>query len=302
MSNSLNNHNTILLFGATGFVGSSIVNQLVKDGFNPILITRSQQKSSTTTIQITGSLDAPHEIVEQTKKYSPKTMIYLIGIIKERKDMNITFNKMHYEWFVAACQVAQKLNIKRVILMSANNANPNGTEYQKTKYSAEQYLRHSQFDWTIFRPSVIFDFDNNYFHFLRILYGQLRLPIVPIIGDGKYLLTPVARKDIARIFSKAINTKFTYKNTYEIGGPKNYTYQNLLEILSHTIGLKKYYLHVPIFFIKIAIFLFGRFSFFPITYPQLQMLLEGNMVKDKSIWKELQLKPENIESILMQYK
>ena len=40
--------------------------------------------------------------------------------------------------------------------MSANGAKIDGTGYQETKHLAEEYLKYTNLDWTIFRPSLIF--------------------------------------------------------------------------------------------------------------------------------------------------
>ena len=56
----------------------------------------------------------------------------------------------------AISALAKEKGINRFILMSANGAKMNGTSYQSTKYISEEYLKFSDLDYTIFRPSLIF--------------------------------------------------------------------------------------------------------------------------------------------------
>lgn len=153
----MNTSKNILLFGATGFVGEKIVEQLTSDGFHPILVVRKKTYQTHGATEIIGTLDDPLALEKNISKYNPSTMIYLIGIIKENKNKNITFQKMHVDWLVQACKLAQSLGIKRILYMSANGAKINGTGYQSSKFMAEEYLKKSHFSWTILRPSIIID-------------------------------------------------------------------------------------------------------------------------------------------------
>src|SRR5436190_342985 len=51
---------------------------------------------------------------------------------------------------------ATAAGVKRYVHMSALGTRPAAvSEYHRTKYLAEQYVRASSLDWTIFRPSMI---------------------------------------------------------------------------------------------------------------------------------------------------
>ena len=66
---------------------------------------------------------------------------------------------------------------------------PNATaKYHQTKFRAEEYVRASGLDWTIFRPSIVFGPKDD---FINKLAGYISsYPAIPVIGDGKYRLQP----------------------------------------------------------------------------------------------------------------
>ena len=83
-------------------------------------------------------------------------IIYNIGIIREFPSQNITYEKLHFESVKRCIDIAQKVGVKRFILMSANGVKKDGTRYQTSKWKADEELKRSELEWTIFRPSLIF--------------------------------------------------------------------------------------------------------------------------------------------------
>ena len=73
-----------------------------------------------------------------------------------------------------------------------------------SKYQAEELVRASGLDWTIFRPSLVFGVGDDFFgRVLKNLVSQT--PVVPQIGDGHFLFRPIWVADLASIFVQAFN-------------------------------------------------------------------------------------------------
>ncbi|MBP6098934.1 MAG: NAD(P)H-binding protein [Candidatus Levybacteria bacterium] len=298
----MKNHKNVLVFGGTGFVGTRVVQNLIDSGFNPILITRKSSTVNKGIKQIEGSLEDLSSLKSLAKPLNPDCIIYLIGIIKENPKKMVTFNKMHFEWAARACELAQSLNIERILFMSANGASEIGTPYQISKSLGESSLKKTKLNWTIFRPSIIADFDSKNYNFFSVLASQVKFLIVPVFGDGTYKMTPVVRSDVAKIFVQSINSEKTFKKTYEVGGEENITYNDMLIKIAKSTHKHILPLHIPLNLSKIGINLFQKLPFFPITLDQLTMLTEGNTVTDNTIWKDLSLQPTPINSIFNKYE
>lgn len=160
--------------------------------------------------------------------------------------------------------------------MSANGARPDSEiDYQRTKWEAEEAVRKSGLEWTIFRPSLIFGPGGEFIEMLGDLVR--RLPIVPVFGDGQYRIQLVAVEQVAETYVKALDKSAAINETYLLGGAKSYTYDEILDLVGQALGKEKVRkFHQPISLVKPLVGMLDRFDRFPITKDQLAMLLEGN--------------------------
>ena len=210
-------------------------------------------------------------------------IVHLIGIIREFPGKGVTFEREHVEATLNIVALAEQSGAKRFLHMSANSAAENAdTGYQTTKWQGEQIVRRSGLDWTIFRPSVIFGAESD---FVRTMLSVVKnLPIVPVIGSGRYEMQPVAVEQVADSFVRALDRPQTIERTYCLGGAKPYSYIELLNAISKALGkgpVKT--IRQPVFLMKPAIKILESFQSFPITSDQLTMLQQGN-VCDSSEW------------------
>lgn len=277
----------VALFGGTGFVGSYIVEALLNRGHEPILLVRegSEQKvHRKDECQIVTGDITDRESVRETLSGS-EAVIYLIGIIREFRRKGISYEALHFEGAKRCMVATDEMGVKRFILMSANGVKPDGTGYQRTKYLAEQYLRTTGLHWTVFRPSLIFGDPMGKVEFCSRLRDQLiRLPLpAPLFHSGliprnagKFEMSPIHIKDVAAIFTMALDMKETIGQIYELGGPDTFDWKTIIKTIGSAVGKKKWTVPAPALGIKLVAALFDRFAFFPITRDQITMLMEGN--------------------------
>jgi NADH dehydrogenase len=154
--------------------------------------------------------------------------------------------------------------------------------YHRSKWQAEEAVRASGLDWTIFRPSLIFGKGGEFVTMLADLIRKL--PVVPVLGDGQYRMQPVAVTEVAQSFVRALEMPETIGQTYHLGGGESYSYDEILDLTGKAIGrghVTK--AHQPLFMVKPMIKLLEHSAHFPITSDQLEMLLQGN-VCDTTAW------------------
>jgi NADH dehydrogenase len=237
-------------------------------------------------------------------------VIYNIGIIRQFPKKGITFEAMHFEGALHCMEAAERLGVKRFILMSANGVKYNGTLYQSTKFLAEQYLKNTELEWTIFRPSLIFGDPKGKQEFCsKLRDDMLSLPLpAPLFFEGfipwtagQFAMSPIHIKDVAVFFVKALNIGKTIGEIYELGGPKSYTWMELIDLISAASGKKKWKIPAPVTPIKLAASIFERFPFFPITKDQLTMLLEGNTCDSTSSFKIFEVDPISFSTENLEY-
>jgi len=292
----------VAIFGGTGFVGKYILNSLIQNNHNVHALVRFNSKHK---IQNINNINIIYgEVTNNTSLdqtiMNCSSIIYNIGIIREFPNKGITYQKLHYDYVVKIIDKAKQYNIKHFILMSANGVSPYGTDYQRTKYLAEEYLKKSGLNYTIFKPSLIFgkpDRDQEFCSQLRDT--MIRLPIPAplffkgfnLLSSGKFQMTPIHVENVADFFVKAVLNEKHYMKSYNLGGVQSFTWKEIITYIASALKKKKWIFPTPVLPIKILAFLFDRFNFFPITRDQITMLLEGNTCDSKILFNQFEIKP-----------
>ena len=291
----------VALFGATGFVGSYILDELISQGMEANLMIREGSENKLLQKEkcriIKGDIN--DEIAINKTLDGCGAVIYNIGIIREFPNRGITYENLHFNGAKRCIDAAKEKGINRFILMSANGVKMNGTSYQSTKYCSEEYLKFSDLDYTIFRPSLIFGDPrgNNRPEFCtQLKKDMLNLPFPAPnfykgfnpLKAGNFAMSPIHIKDVASIFVKSIKEMSSVKKTYCLGGD-TYYWKEIIKIISSAYGKKKWTIPAPAIIIQGLAFLLDRFKWFPITKDQITMLLEGNVCESKDYFDKFEI-------------
>ncbi len=276
----------VAIFGGSGFVGSFLVDALIAAGHEPSLMVRlgseRKVKQAERCRLVAGNLSSTTAIDATLENCD--AVIYSVGILKESPKQGITFEELQYNGVVRVAESAKTRSISRFLLMSANGAKSPGTPYQETKFRAEEHVRASGFDVTIFRPSVIFGEPRGRMEIGTQLYAEMISPPIPAVGfftgwrpyRGAVAMSPVHAEDVAQAFLTALRESSTIGKTYVLGGPEVLSWAEMLRRIARTVGRNKWILPMPIGIMKLAAVLLDWLPFFPVTRDQLTMLAEGN--------------------------
>ncbi len=279
----------VFVTGATGYVGAAIVDALVERGHEAICLVRPGSRlrgaaaASPLARVVPGDLLQPASYRDALA--GAEAVVHLVGIIREAPSRGVTFARVHEEGtqrLVEACVeagfAADGSGSRRFVHMSALGARPGATTgYFRSKWTAEEIVRASGIPHVIFRPSVIFGPGDA---FVNMLAGLARLPLTPVIGDGRYRMQPVSLRTVADVFVKAL-TYAPVNVAFDVGGPEQLPYNDMLREIGAAIGKRRVMLvHAPLPLMKPVVRALGRFPFFPITTNQLAMLLEENICRE----------------------
>lgn len=267
--------------GATGFVGRYLIKALLQHG-HEVTVLRHRATATSDVTTVTGDIRKLSSWASALTGFD--AVINLVGIIREDRERGATFQAMHVEATANILRATQAADIRHYLHMSALGTGPDSpAAYFQTKYAAENLVKESNLRWTIFRPSLMFGAKAGFFETLESL---VELPFRPVIGDGQTRFQPVSVKDVAACFALALTLEKSVGRTYEIGGPRVYTFTELLRLLAaakKTAGRPE--LHLPISFVKAAAHFGQRIPNFPLTEDQLMMLQVDNTTTD-STWQE----------------
>ncbi len=269
----------VLVIGGTGFVGAHVCRALIARGYLPRLLVREGSEARIPedvrrNCRVTLGDATIMESVENAA-LGTGAIVNLAGIIREDPGKGITFESLHVATARHVVESARRLGITRLVHMSALGARAGGpTKYFDTKGRAEEIVKGSGLEWTIFRPSVIFGPEDM---FVNELARILRFaPVFPVPGDGTYLLQPVFAGDVAKGFADAVARPETAGAVFDVGGPDRLTYDELVDRIAAGIGRRVRHVHVPLSLLAPVVRALERYPSFPLTMEQLAMLLAGN--------------------------
>jgi NADH dehydrogenase len=186
--------------------------------------------------------------------------------------------------------------VRRFLHMSALGVNEEHaplTGYWGSKWKGVQAVMASGLDWTVFEPSFVFARGGGAFaEFERLV----RLPITPVIGDGRYRHQPVWVGDVAAAFSRALERPETIGKRYELGGPQVFEFNDLLDDLARITGRPpRRKIHVPVGLMKAQATVLSHFPPpLKVTREQIEMLIEGTECDLTGMREDLRIEPASL--------
>jgi len=283
----------ILITGATGFVGKHVATRLLADGHNVTCLVRNDGSEAARRLQKIGAGLSRGDILDTESLAAAAAgvdaVVHLVGIIFQRR--GASFDDIHRQGTLNTVTAASKAGAKRFVHMSALGTGPGAASaYHHTKWQGEEVVRLSGIPYTIFRPSVIYGPGGE---FINMLVRQVRmLPVIPVIGNGRYRMQPVWVEDVAACFSQALQKPETVNRVYEIGGPQPLSYNEMIDVICRVMGRRRLKAHIPVPLVRPVAWLCERLMSKPLlTTDQLTMLLKDNICDIDGMRQDLGVEP-----------
>lgn len=239
----------VTVFGATGFIAKSVVNNLAKCGSQVICPYRGDS-FFTKNLKLAGDLGqilfVPYSLNDvdtlyRAMKYS-NVVINLIG--RGNETNNFDFETIHVEGPRTIARIARELGIKRLIHVSSLNSSPNppayylkgGSKFLKSKYWGEIAVREEYPDVTIFRPADVYGECDNFLWYYCFPHRRgFRTFPLPSGGYG-ITKTPVSVSDLAEGIVNSITDDAAIGQTFDAVGPRRYELRRLALYINDIIG------------------------------------------------------------------
>ena len=285
----------ILVTGGTGFVGSHLVARLVQAGEQVRALARTRVEISGVEV-VVGDVRDLSAVTAAARDC--QAVIHLVGIVREIGEA--TFQRVHVDGTRTVVQACVEAGVGRLLHMSALGARPGArSTYHRTKWEAEELVRRSGLQATIFRPSVIFGAGSGFLAELRRLVH--RGPVIPIAGNGMALLQPIWVEDVISCFVGALAKPETAGQAYHLGGPEVFGFEEMVDLVAAAEGIRKPKLHLPVFWLRPLAAVLGRLTpRFPLTSDQLTMLLEDGVCDTTEMREVLAVNPASLREHLME--
>lgn len=236
----------ICILGGSGFVGQTVANRLTREGYRIKVLTRRREKHKQNLILlptldlVQADINNQDHLVENFSDCD--AVINLVGILNEHSRKGKGFHKVHVELTQKIIDACVHTGIKRIIHISALNADANNapSNYLKTKGQAEDLLLAASrqgIKTTIFRPSVIFGHNDSFFNrFAKLLKLT---PVFFPLACPHAKFSPVFVEDVAEVLTRSIKNPDCFGKKYDLCGPHVYSLQSLVEYTIKQLGINR---------------------------------------------------------------
>lgn len=285
---------TVMVTGATGFLGRRVVQALLDRGKDVRCLIRSpgaEVMFDQDRVDVHyGSVTDPASL--RAAFYDLDEVVHLVAVIQEIG--GATFFRINVQGTQNVLKAAADAGVQRFVHLSAIGAQEDpGMRYLYSKWVAEQLVFDSGIPYTVLRPSLLFGEGDE---FMNALAGLIRTtPLVPVLGNGKNEFQPVLVEDVARCVVNAIDTPRLQNRRVEIGGPQRLTYDQIVDEVAFTMAAKRLKLHIPVALMRFPVWLTEKlFSKPPVTQDQLAMLQVPNYPESDTIQGVFRFSPKPV--------
>lgn len=300
-----NNQKIIGIFGAGGFLGKHLMRELTKLDYRVKVATRNPYlKGYLKPLGNPGQIELfkisifNEDDVKQVLK-NCDIAINLVGILYETRKQK--FNQIHSQFPNLLSNLCNELGIKNLIHVSALGVKEkNISQYMQSKLQGEKNIQDTFKPSVILRPSLIFGPEDKFFNTFASI-AQFS-PVLPLIGGGKTKFAPIYVGDVAKAIVKALELNNSKPKIYELAGPKNYSFKELMEILLTEIKKKRLLISIPFGLAKFQAYFLQLMPNPLLTVDQVKLLQQNNIVSgDYPTLKDLGINGTPIQSILPKY-
>ncbi len=277
---------TILITGATGFIGKHITSRLQQEGYHVIKAVRHPTAEQEDVMQ----MDFTH--MEEASVLTEKLrgvdiLINAVGIIAPTRTQS--FEMLHTEAPIRLFAAAKAAGVKRIIQISALGSQEGTTPYHTTKNRADIYLRALGLSYAILHPSVVYGEDGKS---TALFTGLASLPITPLVGKGEQILQPIHIDDLTQTVLIALEHPDT-QIELDLVGEYPISYKGLLA------GFRRWLGYAPSRSVALPTFgtdILGKMLDEPtVNSDNVRMLNQGNSAEVAPLRQFLGYTPKSIE-------
>ncbi len=315
----------ITVFGGSGFIGRHLVKRLAAEGW--VVRVAGRDPVAAEFLRPMGDVgqivpiraDVTNEKQVQAAVAGATAVVNLVGILHGRGRRS--FDAIHRQGAATIAAAAKAAGVARLVQLSALGADKGSqSAYARSKAAGEEAVLAQFPGATILRPSVVFGPEDNFFNRFaqlavlspvlpvytaggfRLHRGENGLPALDLFGPGGPVFQPVWVGDVAAAIVKVVTESQTAGRIYELGGPRRYSFKELLELILRQTGRRRLLLPLPFWVADVQAAILQFLPCPPLTPDQVKMLRVDNVVRGgKPGLADLGITPTTTEAILPAY-
>jgi NADH dehydrogenase len=267
----------IAITGGTGFAGRHLARALLAEGHEVTLIARGVDRRDESVRNEPGARFMQASTVDEdalaTAFAGCDGIAHFAGINREIGQQ--TYARVHVEGTRAVLAAARRAGVRKVLYLSFLRARPDcGSGYHESKWAAEELVRRSGLDYTVFKASVLYGRgDHMLEHLSRAFYT---FPVFPLVGLRDRPIRPTRIHDLARVARSALVDGRLSGQTVAVMGPEELTLTEALRRVARATGRRPRFVRLPVAAHYLFAWWFERLMTTPLlSLAQVRILAEG---------------------------
>jgi uncharacterized protein YbjT (DUF2867 family) len=298
----------VTVFGGSGFLGRHVVRALAKQYFRIRVAVRRPDLAGH--LQPLGRVGQIHAVQANLRDATSvaaavrgaSIVINLVGILFERGRQRFDAVQAVGAETVATAAASHGAQMIHVSAIGADEHSP--AHYARSKADGERRVLAVTPTATIFRPSILFGPDDDFFNKFASLARSL--PALPLVGGGHTKFQPIFAGDVATAIAKAAMGEAKRGTIYELGGPEVFSFRELMEYVLAATERRRLLVPLPFGLARMQA---GFMQFLPkppLTPDQVELLRADNVVSEAAeregrTVRGLGIQPESVQMIVPTY-
>lgn len=234
----------ILLTGATGLIGSTLLPELLAREEEVRCLVRDPRKLGANRVRVQLSLADLGD--PRGLRYAVRgadTVIHLAAAIRDQPPRRL--EEVNALGTLRLLRAAESAGVRHFIFFSAIGASRHQrTRFFRSKALAEEAVETSPMRTTIISPSIVYGRDDSW---VRLMRRLSLLPVLPISGRGDATYEPIWGRDVAEATIAALDGD---RDRYELAGPERLRYSQIARIIAESTERSRPQLKVPLPFVR----------------------------------------------------
>ena len=242
----------LLMTGATGLVGSSLLRRLLAEGTQVRCLVRDPRRLGTQRVRVQialGDLTDPPSFRNALRGVD--TVVHLAAAIRDQPGGSIEELDGVATWRMV--EAAERQGVERFLFFSALGASTHHrTRMLRAKALAEQAVVEADLQSIVFAPSIVYAPGDAW---LTLLERLALLPVMPVSGRGEARFQPIWAEDVADCVVASLSERGdgtaapgqngSRHRRYELAGPETLSHSDIVRAVLRSLGRNRPLLHVP---------------------------------------------------------
>jgi uncharacterized protein YbjT (DUF2867 family) len=245
---------TILVTGASGFVGTHVVQALLGADHRVAALVRTPSAGEVVIERLhpdqrsrvelrTGDVTRPETLASAIAGVD--AVVHLVAIPRDYTG-GADLRLINTEGTRAVVEAMKAADVRRLVHMGAMGVvDDPDLHYASSKAKGEGIVAGSGLDWTILKPSLQFGPGDGFFNIIADL-ARMSPGVIPVPGSGTSRFQPIHVADVARVVAESLADDTTIGASIEFGGPRYWTYREITAEVLRAMGKRRLIVPMPV--------------------------------------------------------